>query len=281
MEEVERNEAGEPIGPAIVDAAIDATILDEPGGGSRVSWSAVLAGTVVMLALSAILWVLALAIVSLVTHPTGDSIRGSGMALWISAIATTVIGGFVGGIVAGFVPRFGRAPSLHGFVAWGLAMLLALGFDLATMRGSVEATAAAVADTIGAERMVAPSNPGGQATPGVAIGSDGQHRINPRSDYRGDQGATLMQPQFQPQAPAARAGAYGGGRTALESLIGTSATASWSWFIAWLLAGILAVVGANIGARASRPRLFEAGLLREEEMQGGGGGRPLTPAHNV
>jgi hypothetical protein len=159
-------------------------------------------------------------------------------------------------------------------------MLLALGFDLAAMRTSIDATTAAVADVVGTQQPMGSSNPGGQPAPGSAgssLGGDGQHRIGPRSDYRGDQGSTLMQPQT-PQTPGAREGAaYGGGRQALQRVIGMSATASWSWFIAWALAGLFAVAGANMGARRRVAGLRERRFHEEEP----GPARPLTPAHNV
>jgi hypothetical protein len=273
-----------------VDATVDATIIDDAAGGSRVSWGAVLAGTVVMLAVSTILWVLALAIVSMVTRPTAASLRGSGMALWICAIGTTAIGGLFGGMVAGFTPGFERwrFASLHGFVAWGLALLLALGFDLAVMKSSVDAASAAVSGIVSGERaaehaMAPPGGPAaGSSLPGAqsslpqgqppagAMGYDGR-RGYPRGEYRGQPGATLM----QPPPPSAR-GPYGGG-SALEALIGTSADASWSWFIAWLAAGILAIAGAKIGARRHGRRYVEGG-----HHEGGPPyARPLTPAPNV
>src|SRR4051794_30566507 len=76
----------------------------EPLSGLRVSWGAILAGAVATLAVALILWALALAIVLTVTNADVGSVRASAIALWIAGIATTLIGAFVGGALAGYLP---------------------------------------------------------------------------------------------------------------------------------------------------------------------------------
>jgi hypothetical protein len=129
------------------------TIAAEARAGSRVSWGAVLSGTVTMLAIAVILWALALAIVSLVMHPTAASLKGAAIALWVCAMATTLVGALVGGIVAGSSARAAprRLAMMHGFVAWGLALLVSFAFHLYLMGGSFEATTSSMVDAVAAQ----------------------------------------------------------------------------------------------------------------------------------
>lgn len=184
----------------------------EPLSGLRISWGSVLAGTVAMLAVSLILWALALALVSLATHPTGASMKGSVVALWICAIATTLIGAIVGGFLAGYLP--GNAlrgiGAAHAFIAWSVAFLLTFAFQLFVMRGLVNTAAAALAETF----AVAPGA-GGMAAPGA--------------------GPTPGQLTYA-------------GRVALDYLVG----ASWTWFGTWFIAALLAVAAGAVGASRVR-----------------------------
>jgi hypothetical protein len=118
-----------------------------------VSWGAVLSGTVALLAVDLVLWALALAIVSLMAHPTAASLRGSALALWICAMLATFAGAFVGGGVAGFLPGSPRpdVARMHGFLAWGLALIVSLAFQVVLLRGAVAATVSALADAVAAQ----------------------------------------------------------------------------------------------------------------------------------
>ncbi len=77
----------------------------------QVSWGAILAGAVTLLAVSLLLWAFSLAIIFSATSPTVESIKSSVVAAWITAIVTTLIGGFVGGMVAGYLPETRAASS--------------------------------------------------------------------------------------------------------------------------------------------------------------------------
>jgi hypothetical protein len=127
----------------------------EPLCGLCVSWGAVFCGTVALLAVALILWALALAIVSLAAHPTAASLRGSAIALWICAMIATVVGSFVGGGIAGYLPGSPRrnVALTHGFLAWGLALIVSLAFQLLLLRGAVAATVSALADAVAAQSM--------------------------------------------------------------------------------------------------------------------------------
>jgi hypothetical protein len=122
----------------------------EPLSGLRVSWGSVLAGAVAMIAVALLLWSLALAIVSLAAHPTANSVRGSAYALWICAMATTLIGAAVGGYLAGYLPGSTRPGifAAHGFLAWCVALLLSFGFGLYLARGTAVVAANATTSTM-------------------------------------------------------------------------------------------------------------------------------------
>jgi hypothetical protein len=93
---------------------------------SRVSWGAALAGAVTMLAVAILLWGLAIAIVAVSSRPF-VSFHQSVVTLWICAMAVTLLGAIAGGYAAGFLSR-DRGPELgamHGFLAWGVALLAA------------------------------------------------------------------------------------------------------------------------------------------------------------
>jgi hypothetical protein len=208
-------------------------------GGSRVSWGAVLAGTVTMLAVTALLTALSIAVISLAMHPSAGSLRGSGLAFWICAVVSTLIGAFLGGTVAGKAPRMAtrRLAMAHGFVAWGLALIASLVFQLWTMRGTVDAVTDAVAGGMLAEQSGEMSS---NQAPGDLPGMEG------------------------PRAEAMR-----GATIAIDTLRG----AAWSWFGTWFLAGILAVAAAGL---AGRRRV--SGEPREAEPELRPAPRPLTPA---
>jgi hypothetical protein len=186
----------------------------QPLSGLRVSWGSVLAGTVTTVAVSIILFALALAIVSLAAHPTAASFRGSIAILWICGMFTTLVGAFIGGIVAGYLPGNPRPviAVTHAFLGWALALVLATGMQAYLLRGALMATADAMADTAAME--------GEMGNADVA-----------RNDVR--------------VAPPTHEQLVQAGRTGLDQV----AAASWSWFGTWFVAGILAVAGAGIGVR--------------------------------
>jgi hypothetical protein len=122
---------------------------------SRVRWSAVLAGVVTLLSVALLLWGLAFAIVTLLGRPTVASTHAGALALWICAMATTLVGAIAGGWVsgrslAGASRGFGAA---HGFLTWGAALLISFGFQMFALRGLVTA---AVSDASDAAAMNAP-----------------------------------------------------------------------------------------------------------------------------
>ncbi len=224
----------------------------EPLAGLRVSWGAILSGTVALLAVALILWAFALAIVSLAAHPSGASIKGSAIALWVCAMAATLIGASVGGFVAGYLPGNARRSIAlaHGFLAWALALLVSFAFQVYLLRGALAATANTLADAVAAE-----------AVGGGAIGEPGAPSMHG--------GPTLA-----PPAPS-RADMIEAGKIALDYVRG----AGWSWFGTWFVAGLAALAGAGVAARRLGGRAFpRQGRLVPEQQPPVGPTTPLTPA---
>src|SRR6476659_5474188 len=92
----------------------------EPLAGLRVSWGSILAGAVAALAVSLLLWSLALAIILSVTHAT--ALRETLVAMGICSVVTTLVGALAGGWLAGYLPGNPNRliASVHAFLAWGL-----------------------------------------------------------------------------------------------------------------------------------------------------------------
>ena len=199
----------------------------EPLAGLRVSWGAALAGAFVMLAVSVVLWALALGLIALVARPEAASLKGSLIALWVCAMAATLVGAFVGGIVAGYLPGSPRRAigMAHGFLAWAVALVISLGFQLVVLRGLVDTTTGLVVDAVTAESTAAAES-ALPAPPSLRNTAPGQY------------------PTMQPgrRGPNPDQAAYAA-RVALDYVTG----AGWSWFGTWFLAGLLAIAGALLG----------------------------------
>jgi hypothetical protein len=114
-----------------------------PSGGpfSRLRWSALLGGVAVFLAVALFLWGLAFAIIVLASHPTAASMRGSGIAIWITAIVSTILGAAAGGAFAGRSIWGSSAGwgAAHGFAVWAVSLLLAFGVQFFLFRGVLTA----------------------------------------------------------------------------------------------------------------------------------------------
>lgn len=210
----------------------------EPLSGLRVSWGSVLAGAVTTLAVSLILWALALAVVSLVARPDAASMRGIGIALWICAMGTTLIGALVGGWFAGYLPGSPRASlgATHGFLAWAVALVVSFAFQFFVIRGVVNTAANALAAGTAVESS---QSEGGGEAPGMA----------------------------PPQGPSSQEMTRAG-----HAAIGTMIAIGWSWFGTWAAALLLAT-----GAGAAASTRFRGPTIRAHHEEHHIG-RPLTPA---
>ncbi len=226
----------------------------EPLAGLRVSWGSVLAGTTSLLAVSSMILALALGVISIVSHPTAGSLKGSAIALWVCGMVATILGAFVGGWLAGYLPGSTRpgVGLIHGFLAWSLAAVLSLGVQLFLLRAAVGAATSTAFDAAVAAGE-APGNPSAQDEAG-----DANPTLGPRSDPRSDQG---------------RADAAAAGRTALHYVAGLG----WSWFGTWFVAAAAAMAGASTGVRRLRRTDFPDEPLYTGDERGRPVG-PLTPA---
>jgi hypothetical protein len=223
----------------------------EPLSGLRVSWGSVLAGAVVTLAVALILWTLALAIIALATRPETASLRTSGIALWICAMGTTLVGALVGGWFAGFLPGSPRASlgAAHGFLAWALALVMSFAFQFFVVRGVVMAATNAIA---AGTTMMDQSAPGAEG-PGA-----------------GSPSANMPPPGPTPQDSARAAG-----REAIDSMVAIS----WSWFGTWAISLLLAAgAGAAATSRFRGPGFRPGGHLEQHFREERRVGPPLTPA---
>ena len=227
----------------------------EPLSRLQVSWGAVLAGAVTLLAVSLSLWALSLAVIFSATTPTVTSLKGSVLAAAIASIVATLIGGFVGGAVAGYLPGNPRRliTMAHGFLAWALSFLVAVAVQtslvadvtrtattavVSTTSAAVQSAGAAVGSAAGAPMPLDQRVVGLLESLGYSSTEARQMVQSARSDLqnvlRGNTG----------QAQAQRAGEQV--RGALDTLFGWFSLYFWLWFATWTLTGILAVLGASL-----------------------------------
>ena len=132
----------------------DGATYAEPLAGLRVSWGSILAGALAFLAISLILLAFAAAITLTATNATVASIKGTLLALWICGMATTLIGAFFGGWLAGYLPgNKNRAiGAIHGFLAWAVAFVVMTVSGGGLVRGLTQATQA-TSDAAAADSM--------------------------------------------------------------------------------------------------------------------------------
>ena len=103
------------------------------GARSRIAWSAIFAGVVLVFSVELLLNALGAGVgLGMVTPmtggtPTPGSFRvGAGLWLVVSTVIAFVVGGFMAGRLAGAPSRFDGV--LHGLVVWGLTLLMMLYF---------------------------------------------------------------------------------------------------------------------------------------------------------
>ena len=136
------------------------------GTHRRVSWSAIFAGVVLVMAIQVLLGVLGagvgLGFVSPKAGTTpGASSFGIGAGVWwlVSTVIALIVGGYVAARLAGVPTRFDGV--LHGLVIWGLALLLTvylvtsaggglIGGAFSVIGGTVSAAGSAIGSTASA-----------------------------------------------------------------------------------------------------------------------------------
>jgi hypothetical protein len=196
---------------------------------------------VTALAVSLLLWALALGVVALATHPAAGSLRGGAIALWVCAMGTTLIGALLGGWLAGSLtgsPRSGIGAA-HGFLAWAVALIITFAFQFVMLRGAAFAATNAIAQS-GMLQGSGEMGPG--AEPGGGGGPSQQQMTNV-------------------------------GHDAINTMVGVS----WSWFGTWAVSMLLAV-GAGAAATGGRRHGGPMSRTVVEEKHEHRFGPPLTPS---
>ncbi len=239
------------------DTALGRTYA-QPLSGLRVSWGSILAGAVTVLAVSLILWALALAVTLTATNATLTSLKGSIGALLICAIATTLIGAFVGGVVAGYLPgNPHRIVSVgHSFLAWCVAFLIASAVEWGMVGRAIQTTSNALMQTTNTAL----------ATTGAAVGGGGA-RLDQKAlnllmslGYTPTEARQMVESaqrdvQGTLKGPSNPTQAKNEARGALNTALDWGAGLGWAWFGTWFVSGILAVLGgALVSRRLQRDR---------------------------
>jgi hypothetical protein len=226
----------------------------QPLSRLQVSWGSVLAGTITMLAVSLILWVLALAIIFTAAQPSMNSLANSVVAGWVTAMIAILIGALIGGMVAGYLPGNPRRliTCAHGFLAWCVAFLLAAAVQWSVLSGVTKTATSALVTT--ATTAV--------QTTGTAVGSvaGGATSLDRRArdllislGYAPSEAEQLvasaqrdLQRALHGGVAPDTAGAKAKARGALDTLLDWTAIYTWLWFAVWAAAAGLSVLGASL-----------------------------------
>lgn len=138
--------------PAASAAATEAAM---PSSRPRVSWSAISAGVVLVVAIEALLGVLGTGIGLGFVNPTAGTTPdagsfGIGAGIWwlLSTIIALVIGSYAAARLAGVPTRFDGV--LHGLVIWGLALLLTAYLVTSAVGGLIGGAFSVVSGTVSA-----------------------------------------------------------------------------------------------------------------------------------
>lgn len=225
----------------------------QPLSRLQVSWGAILAGALAIVAVSTIIWGLCLAVILSATNATVASLRGSLIAAWICSIITTLIGAFVGGAIAGYLPGNPRRSITiaHGFLAWALAFFVSVAMQVWIIGGVTRTVTSAAVTTTSAAVQSAGAAVGGAASSQTgldqraisvleSLGYSPQEATSMVQSARGDLQRILRGQTGQAQAAQAGAEVRG----ALDTLLNWVAGYTWFWWGTWFVAGGLAMLGA-------------------------------------
>lgn len=212
----------------------------------RISWGAVIAGTVVALVVHLMFSLLGLGIGATQVDPAAGAAAfteglGIGAAVWwiLSVLISLFIGGWIAGYLSGIPEK--RDGALHGIVTWGLAMLLGAWFAT-TAVGTIAAGAWNVLE-------------GGM----TMIGQ--QQQISPEAIAQIEDEELRQQiQQALPQEEDVQAVA--------EDVTEVVAQAGIWGFVGMLLAAVVAALGGLLGAVQTGGRtypIYQRGERREEE----------------
>ncbi len=257
-----------------IETSLSGHTYAEPLAGLRVSWGSILAGSLATLASALLVWALSLALILSASSPSIGALRGSVVALAACAIGSTLLGAFVGGAVAGYLPgnRGRRIAGLHGILAWALAFVLVTvaqyGMFSQLARTTVRAVASTASTAVSAAGAAVGGAAGGQGkleqrAAGLleALGYPATEAKQMVESAQGDV-QHLLRGRTEPPVQGAQV------RGALDTLIGWAARFSWAWFFTWTIAAGIALFGSLFGARL---------LARPERMVGATRARASGP----
>lgn len=232
----------------------------EPLAGLRVSWGSILAGALGVVAISLILWALAAAITLTATNASVSSVGRTVVALWICAMATTLVGAFFGGWLAGYLPgnRSAVIGGLHGFFAWALAFLVTSAAGVGVL-GSVARTTTEVATTAAAATaQTAGATVGGVAGGQMTLDKNAQNLLESLG-YTPSESAMMVQHGKARIQRELRGGgpAMPNARGAIGRAIEWTAGLTWSWFGTWIVSAALAIAGGVMGSMRLRRGIAE------------------------
>lgn len=257
----------------------------QPLAGLQVSWGSLLSGAVAALGIAAILWALGFAITMTATNASWSSILGALEALWIIAMATTLVGAFVGGLVAAYLAGNPRriVGAAHGFLAWCVAFLVAsflgwaaFGNTVALVTHTATTAASAAVETTGAAVGGAVGGAAGSTTSLmqraedvlVSLGYTRAEAATMVHDAQIDIQNTLRGPAIENKATGVATRA----RNVTNTVIDWGAGLGWSWWGTWFASLMLAIAGGLLPAGRLRKR--ESRLASGEARTGE---RPIEP----
>lgn len=215
-----------------------------PSGLKRISWGAIIAGTVVALVVYLMLGLLGIGIgattIELTAAQAVPEGLGIGAGVWwvLTVLIALFIGGWLAGYLAGIPEK--RDGAIHGIVTWGLVILLSAWFTT-TAVGTVTAGAFNVLE--GGMAML-----GEQEMPGEVV-------------------EQIDDPELQQQVEEAIAAAQQEFEAVADDVTEAVAQAGIWGFIGLLLAAVVAGLGGVLGAAQTARRAYVAppGAERREE----------------
>ncbi|MBA2491115.1 MAG: hypothetical protein ACR2KU_03810 [Gammaproteobacteria bacterium] len=211
----------------------------------RISWGAIIAGTLVALVIQMTLSMLGLGIGLGVMDPNAQALSGVGIGagIWlvVSTLVSLYIGGFMAGRLAG-IPAKGDG-FLNGIVVWALATLLTLYLATSVVGGAISG----VTGILGQGLQVA-----GQSVKSVAPEAAETIKKNPgQARQEANQAIDQAQQQYRQmrrQAEQALSGAGKEVKQTTKQVAPIASGAAFGGFIALLLGALAAAFGGMSGA---------------------------------
>ncbi|MGH8502507.1 MAG: hypothetical protein ACREVE_08530 [Gammaproteobacteria bacterium] len=222
----------------------------------RVSWGAIIAGTLVALVVQVLLTLLGLSIGLGVMDPNAETMAdlGIGAAVWM--VVSTLVSLFFGGFVAGRLAGIPARPDgfLNGLVVWALATLLTLYLATSAVSGAI----GGVAGILGQGLQMA-----GQGVAAVAPEAAEAVKGNPAQARReANQAIDQAKQQYRQARQQAEQALAGAGREVAqtaEQAAPIASGAAFGGFITLLLGALAAAFGGMAGTPKDMARGAKSG----------------------